>query len=377
VKTKTPAEKPPKKSAVSPSRRSRGKKISFENGVKAALVAGVIICAAVLGMGAFFLLRPLFSPPIIPPAAGQELDLQAEPPSETTGPAAPSPEGVPDGGTVPGGGAELLPELEAAMEELAAGALSRQEPGPPPAASSPPQDRTGGSPPPGVIPPESKGLLIFVIDDAGNNLKELEGFLSFPGPLTIAVLPGLPYTAEAARRVRAAGKELFLHQPMEPLGGEDPGPGAVKTGMTPAEVKAVIEKNLAEVWPAAGFNNHEGSRVTRDPVIMKAVLETARDRRICFLDSRTIGDTAGPAVSKELAFPIALRDVFLDNEQDRESIIKYIEEGCGKAERQGYAVMIGHTWSPELAAVLTELYPALLRRGYRLSTVSAILDPGK
>jgi hypothetical protein len=58
-------------------------------------------------------------------------------------------------------------------------------------------------------PLENLGTLVFVIDDAGNNLRELEPFLRIPGPLTIAVLPGLPYSAEAARRIRAAGKEVI------------------------------------------------------------------------------------------------------------------------------------------------------------------------
>jgi polysaccharide deacetylase 2 family uncharacterized protein YibQ len=164
---------------------------------------------------------------------------------------------------------------------------------------------------------------------------------------------------------------------MEPLGSQDPGPGAVKTGMDAAGVRAVVEKNLAEIWPVAGLNNHEGSRATMDRVIMKAVLELCRDKGIVFLDSRTIADTAGPAVSRELAFPIAQRDIFLDNEQDRESIIQNIEAGCKKAEEKGYAVMIGHTWSPKLAAILGEVYPGLIKQGYHLSTVSAILDPGK
>jgi polysaccharide deacetylase 2 family uncharacterized protein YibQ len=352
VKAKTGPGKPKKT-------RSSKRKLTFEDGVKAALIAGAIVCAGVLGTGGFFLVRSLLSENFTPPSEISAADTAAETgsPAESTG----LPEGSP-----PGEGLELLPELEAAIKELGAETVPETslKPGEQPKQSA-------------SLPSERRGILIFVIDDAGNNLRELEGFLSFPGPLTMAVLPGLPYSAEAAKRIRAAGKEAFLHQPMEPLGSQDPGPGAVKTGMSPAEVKAIVEKNLAEIWPVAGLNNHEGSKATMDPVIMKAVLETARDKRICFLDSKTIADTASAAVSKELAFPIAQRDIFLDNEQDRESIIKYIEEGCKKSEQNGYAIMIGHTWSPKLAAILTELYPSLVKRGYYLTTVSAILDPGK
>jgi polysaccharide deacetylase 2 family uncharacterized protein YibQ len=364
VKAKTgPGKKPPKKNNSSP--RSRGKKITFEDGVKAALIAGAIVCAAVIGAGGFFLIRSVLSENVTPPSESSALDETAGAGSEAAEAEAPAASANTDSGL------ELLPELEAAIQELGAESADGT-PGVFSAPQKPPNESR-----PGALPPDRRGILIFVIDDAGNNLRELEGFLSFPGPLTMAVLPGLSYSAEAAKRIRAAGKEVFLHQPMEPLGSQDPGPGAIKTGMSPSEVKAILEKNLAEIWPVAGLNNHEGSRATMDPVIMRAVLETARDKRICFLDSKTIADTASPGISKELAFPIAQRDIFLDNEQDRESIIKYIEEGCKKSEQNGYAIMIGHTWSPKLAAILTELYPGLVKRGYYLTTVSAILDPGK
>ena len=50
------------------------------------------------------------------------------------------------------------------------------------------------------------GTLIFVFDDAGHNLAQLEHFLHLPFPCTIAVLPGLRYSSESARRIRTAGK---------------------------------------------------------------------------------------------------------------------------------------------------------------------------
>jgi polysaccharide deacetylase 2 family uncharacterized protein YibQ len=213
-----------------------------------------------------------------------------------------------------------------------------------------------------------------MIDDAGNNLRELEPFLQFPGPLTIAVLPGLSYSAEAARRIRAAGKEVFLHQPMEAIGGQTPGPGAIYTGMSPGEIRAVVERNLAEVGPVAGMNNHQGSKITMDEAAMETILTLCQEHRIRFLDSRTTAETAAPAAAKRLGIKIGERDVFLDNIQERASMIHYVEEGLERAKRKGTAVMIGHTWSPALAPVLTELYPGLLEQGYALSTASRIME---
>jgi polysaccharide deacetylase 2 family uncharacterized protein YibQ len=210
-----------------------------------------------------------------------------------------------------------------------------------------------------------------VIDDAGNNLRELEPFLRFPGPLTIAVLPGLPYSAEAARRIRAAGKEVFLHQPMEALGGQNPGPGAIYSGMSPTEVRAILERNLAELGPVAGINNHQGSRITMEGRIMETVLAFCRERGIYFLDSRTTADTVAPALAREMGIPIGQRDVFLDNEPEKAAMIRALREGLKKAEQRGFAVMIGHTWSSKLPAALEELYPDLAE--YSLSTVSRFM----
>jgi polysaccharide deacetylase 2 family uncharacterized protein YibQ len=217
-------------------------------------------------------------------------------------------------------------------------------------------------------------ILIFVIDDAGNNLTELEPFLRFPGPLTIAVLPALAYSAEAARRIRQAGKEVILHQPMEALGGQPPGPGAVYADMSPGEIRRVVEKNLLEIGPAAGMNNHQGSKITMLPGAMEVVLGLCSEQGIYFLDSRTTADTAAPEAARRMGIPIAERDVFLDNMPERAAILRSVDAGLEKARQKGAAVMIGHAWSPALAGILTELYPALLAQGYEFSTIGRIRE---
>ena len=222
--------------------------------------------------------------------------------------------------------------------------------------------------------PRQQGTLVFVIDDAGNNLQELEPFLRFPGPLTIAVLPGLPHSAEAARRIRAAGKEVFLHQPMEAIGGQAPGPGAIYAGMDTAEIVDVLNKNIAEIGPVAGMNNHQGSKVTMDQQIMETVLAFCREQGICFLDSRTTAETAVPAAARNLGMKIGERAVFIDNEQDRLSMDRSIEGGLTRASQRGNAVMIGHTWSPELAPLLAGLYQDFIAQGYVLATASKLIN---
>ena len=222
-------------------------------------------------------------------------------------------------------------------------------------------------------PPKRQGTLVFVIDDAGNNLQELEPFLRFPGPLTIAVLPGLPHSAEAARRIRAAGKEVFLHQPMEAIGGQAPGPGAIYTGMTADEITTLLAQNIAEVGPVTGINNHQGSKITMDQQAMETVLAFCRKEGLYFLDSKTTSETAARAAAKNLGIKIGERNIFIDNEKDRVSMSRFIKDGLALASQKGSAVMIGHTSSPELAPLLTELYQDFIAQGYALTTASELI----
>ena len=222
--------------------------------------------------------------------------------------------------------------------------------------------------------PKGEGVLCFVFDDAGHNLFHLEPFLELPFPCTIAVLPSLAHSAEAAEKIRGSGKELILHQPMQAVNlNVDPGPGAVLPGMTAEEIRDVVNANLDEIWPVAGLNNHEGSLITGDASSMEAVLDVVEECSIFFLDSKTIAKTAARGIAAERGMRILERAVFLDNSPERDAILAEVLRGVKSAARNGFAVMIGHVWSPELAQILAELYPSLTDAGYRIEDLSALL----
>ena len=147
--------------------------------------------------------------------------------------------------------------------------------------------------------------------------------------------------------------------------------------MNAAQVKEILVNNFNEIGPVKGFNNHEGSRATMDAEIMRPLLEVSRDSALIFLDSRTIADTVAPQVARQLGVTIAERDIFLDNEQDRASILAALDAGCKRAEQNGKAILIGHAWTPRLAAILAEMYPQLIQRGFAFATVSNVVGQGK
>ncbi len=206
---------------------------------------------------------------------------------------------------------------------------------------------SGESLPPQVSPQRGereRGFPLYVvIDDVGYDLKALRKFLDFPGEITFAILPGLPFTREASEMVHRAGKTVILHQPMEPHGDEDPGDRAILTSMRDEEIEAVLERNLSEVPYAVGMNNHMGSKATEDTRVMRIVLDFCRRKGLLFLDSRTSSYTMAAELSEDTPGVVCIsrNSMFLDNERDKESIVKaFGGPRCGEKNGQG-----GDDWS--------------------------------
>ena len=102
--------------------------------------------------------------------------------------------------------------------------------------------------------------LALIVDDCGQWLQTERGFLALGVPLTLSVLPDVPFTSEIAHEASQAGKGVMLHLPMETLSGLNPGPGKVTTEMSDPQIVAQVREDLAQVPLARGVNNHEGSR---------------------------------------------------------------------------------------------------------------------
>jgi polysaccharide deacetylase 2 family uncharacterized protein YibQ len=270
----------------------------------------------------------------------------------------------------------LPPERAPAGSGAGAAAASRGE-----ARGAPVQPRGGGSAarPPAAPPerPERTGRLALIIDDAGYSLEDLEPFLRFPGPIAIAVLPHLSYSAEAARRITAAGKELLLHMPMEPLGGGDAGPGAIRVEQSDAEIESLLSSAFDSVPGARGLNNHMGSRATADERVMNVLLRFLKREGKYFVDSRTTPRSVGAQSAGLWDVPFLQRDVFVDNERDDPDIERSVALGVSEARTRGKAILIGHVHSPQILAIVRRQMESQQERGLRLAGLPEILGDQK
>jgi len=154
----------------------------------------------------------------------------------------------------------------------------------------------------------------------------------------------------------------------------NPGAGAITPEMTTFEIASLVKKNLDEIGPVAGLNNHEGSLITEDSIKIGTVLDVAAERKIYFVDSRTTANTKAPQAALERDMPILERDVFLDDVVNRKEILAQIYRALGIANKKGKAIIIGHVDKsadiiPEL---LGEMYPFLKQKGYTFAFPSQV-----
>jgi len=220
---------------------------------------------------------------------------------------------------------------------------------------------------------EGKPMIAVVIDDMGVDHRRSIQALALPGPMTMAFLPYARDLGHMTRAARAVGHELMLHMPMEPLSAKEyPGPNAIVTGLDPVELRRRADAMLDSFTGYVGANNHMGSKFTQDAAGMRIVLEDLDARGLLFLDSRTIGNTAGASVARSLGMPFAERDVFLDNDSSTGNVRAKLAEVEAVARRQGHAIAIGHPHDGTVEA-LSQWLPDIERRGFVLVPVSTIV----
>ena len=174
----------------------------------------------------------------------------------------------------------------------------------------------------------------------------------------------------------ALGHDLIVHQPMEALGGSNPGPGAVYTAFEEHQIRRVVRGNLRDFPDAIGVNNHMGSKATSDERVMSAVVDVVANRSLFFLDSRTTHTSVAAAIAGNAGLPPLQRDVFLDNVRTEAAISDQLDVALEIADAKGYAVMIGHVTSPELARVLIDRYDAIVADGYTFHPIRELAAGG-
>ena len=175
-------------------------------------------------------------------------------------------------------------------------------------------------------------------------------------PVALALWPHAAARRPVQQVARDMGLDVLLHMPMEAMPRKNgtapnPGPGALETDMDAYAMEHALDKALAQVPTALGFNNHMGSGFTgrRDACRMLAGL--AYGRGLFVLDSVTRGNSQLETSMVRQGIVTASRHVFLDDPQGTDKVLAALDKAARLARKQGIAIAIGHPHASTLRAL--------------------------
>jgi uncharacterized protein len=239
-------------------------------------------------------------------------------------------------------------------------------------------------------PPKPK--IAVVIDDFGLNYpKDVpdEDWMALGFPITYAVMPVSPRTAQAARRTREAGHELIIHFPFDkylPL-------KLPKDSVDPddlAKVDALLEKAFKQMPDPKGLNNHQSYRGTMNRPMMQAFMKRLKPRVAYFLDSNVSTKTVAFEEARKAGIPTAINSIFLDGTseaktrrkgpeelaagiaRDKAACLKYLKTAAALARRNGHAIAIGHHYYHGTYQCVRDGVPELEKQGFEFVFASAL-----
>lgn len=223
-------------------------------------------------------------------------------------------------------------------------------------------------------PPVGAPMIAIVIDDMGVDRKRSKRmWQDVPAPLTLSFMTYANDLPEQTQAAKLAGHELMLHMSMEPSSTSiDAGPNVLMTAMPESEVRSLVNWGMDRFDGFVAVNNHMGSRFTEDETGMRVVLEEIEKRGLFFLDSRTSNRTVGPKIARQLGMPVLQRNVFLDNENIPEKVLKQLDEVERLARKNGQAIAIGHPRDSTIN-VLKSWIPQAQDRGLAIVPISTLM----
>lgn len=214
--------------------------------------------------------------------------------------------------------------------------------------------------------------LAVIIDDVGLDVGAARRLIALDAPVTLSILPYADAASVIAREAGAAGRDVFVHLPMEPVGVEDPGPYALTEFQSPTEMASRITWAFSRVPGAVGFNNHMGSRLTSDRRAMDAMFSASGlPHSLIFVDSLTHPRSQAASAAQAAGLTAMTRDVFLDHVPDEASVSVQLNQALALALQNGQAIAIGHP-RPETLAVLADLSRRAEAVGVELVPISAL-----
>lgn len=204
-----------------------------------------------------------------------------------------------------------------------------------------------------IAPLAMAGQLAIVIDDVGYRQKEDNAVYALPKAVSVSIIPVSPYATARAKQAFAQQRDVMIHLPMQPQNNVAIEAGALRVGMSLAEIEQQVREARNAVPYAIGLNNHMGSLATSDRPTMEKLMSVLSAQQLFFLDSKTSGKSVASQVAKEKGIATLDRHFFLDDSNELADVQRQYQASLAYARKHGLAIVIGHP-RPNTLAVLQQ-----------------------
>ncbi len=203
-----------------------------------------------------------------------------------------------------------------------------------------PRQAAKETPAPKII---KKPRIAIVIDDFGYTRdKVARSLIELDLPITLSIIPTLPYSEYCLERAAEVKKLSILHLPMEAEAFTSD-VQAVLTSMPDSVIDSLVTFYVSRMPGVAGANNHLGSVATQDERVMTAVINVLKPRGLFYFDSLTSSKSIAYNTARKLGVPTARNDLFIDADTEESEVVEArLERLIDIAHKRGYAIGIGH-----------------------------------
>lgn len=226
---------------------------------------------------------------------------------------------------------------------------------------------------PVIIKKIKQPQVAIVMDDFGYNMNNIEELFTIKGPITLSILPDLPYSTKIAEAAHSRGYEAILHLPLEPHRKDvRQEVDTIKSGMEKSEIVARLKEEIETVPYIVGVSSHMGSKSTEEKGLMITIFEELKNRGLYFFDSLTSRESVCSQAAKLTGIRYGKRDIFLDNSEDIPYIEKQIMTLRRMAFSRGTVIAVCHD-RPNTIATLAKLMPLMARDGIKFVYLSELV----
>ncbi len=228
-------------------------------------------------------------------------------------------------------------------------------------------------------PADKRPRIALIISGLGQSAAATEAAIQrLPGGVTLAYTAYARNLAQWINLSRAAGHEVLLTLPMEPVGypANDPGPYTLLTSLSEAENRARLHWLMSRFTGYTGVVNLMGSRFTTEAGPLKPVLDELNKRGLLFVDSRSSLTSIAGKMAGEMKLPRAVNNRFIDTKAARDEIDRQLEELEKIARSEGVALGIGAPYPVTIERV-ARWAQELNDKGIALAPISAVVDRQK